>query len=135
MNIVVVGAGAWGTAFAGVLASRGHEVTLAGRDPEQARTIEENGHNPRHLPNADLSGVSATTIDQAPFEEADLVVRGGDRTGNAGALLGHRCGPPNHSLAGTIAGGAHTDLRLVGPTRIPLSFRAEGATTPFVFRR
>ena len=74
MNIVVVGAGAWGTAFAAVLASRGHEVTLAGRDPEQARTIEETGHNPRHLPNADLSGVSATTIDQAPFEEADIVV-------------------------------------------------------------
>jgi len=74
MNIVVVGAGAWGTAFAAVLASRGHEVTLAGRDPEQARTIEETCHNPRHLPNADLSGVSATTIDQAPFEEADIVV-------------------------------------------------------------
>jgi glycerol-3-phosphate dehydrogenase (NAD(P)+) len=74
MNVVVVGAGAWGSAFAYLLASRGHDVTLAGRDPEQARTIEETGHNPRHLPTADLSGISATAIAAAPFEEAELVV-------------------------------------------------------------
>jgi glycerol-3-phosphate dehydrogenase (NAD(P)+) len=74
MNVVVVGAGAWGTAFAYVLAARGHDVTLAGRDPEQARVIEETGHNPRHLTNSDLSGVVATTIAEAPFEEAELVV-------------------------------------------------------------
>jgi glycerol-3-phosphate dehydrogenase (NAD(P)+) len=74
MNVIVVGAGAWGTAFASVLAARGHDVTLAGRDAEQARAIEETGHNPRHLPNADLSGVAATTVDRAPFAEAELVV-------------------------------------------------------------
>jgi glycerol-3-phosphate dehydrogenase (NAD(P)+) len=32
MRIAVVGAGSWGTAFAGLLAERGHEVDLAGRD-------------------------------------------------------------------------------------------------------
>jgi glycerol-3-phosphate dehydrogenase (NAD(P)+) len=74
LNIVVVGAGAWGTAFSCVLIARGHEVTLAGRDPEQARVIEETGHNPRHLPNADLSAVRPTTIDEARFDEAELVV-------------------------------------------------------------
>jgi glycerol-3-phosphate dehydrogenase (NAD(P)+) len=57
-----------------VLIARGHEVTLAGRDPEQARVIEETGHNPRHLPDADLSAVRPTTIDQARFDEAELVV-------------------------------------------------------------
>ena len=31
MRIAVVGAGAWGTAFAGLLEERGHEVALAGR--------------------------------------------------------------------------------------------------------
>jgi glycerol-3-phosphate dehydrogenase (NAD(P)+) len=31
MRVAVVGAGAWGTAFAGVLSARGHEVGLAGR--------------------------------------------------------------------------------------------------------
>jgi len=32
MRVAVVGAGSWGTAFAGVLGERGHDVTLAGRD-------------------------------------------------------------------------------------------------------
>ena len=37
MKAIVAGAGAWGTAFSYVLATRGHEVTLACRDPGQAR--------------------------------------------------------------------------------------------------
>jgi glycerol-3-phosphate dehydrogenase (NAD(P)+) len=32
MKVAVVGAGAWGTAFAGVMRERGHAVTLAGRE-------------------------------------------------------------------------------------------------------
>jgi glycerol-3-phosphate dehydrogenase (NAD(P)+) len=40
MKVAVVGAGSWGTAFAGVMEGRGHEVTLAGREapkrPEMA---------------------------------------------------------------------------------------------------
>ena len=74
MNVVVVGAGAWGTAFARVLAERGHEVTLAARDPEQARAIAETGHNPRYLPDVSLAGVTGTTITDAPLAETDLVV-------------------------------------------------------------
>jgi glycerol-3-phosphate dehydrogenase (NAD(P)+) len=74
MRAAVVGAGAWGTAFACVLAARGHDVTLACRDPEQARAIEENGRNPRHLPNADLDGVSATSVDDPSLAGADLHV-------------------------------------------------------------
>ena len=49
VNVVVVGGGSWGTAFARVLAERGHDVTLACRDPEQARAIAETGRNPRYL--------------------------------------------------------------------------------------
>lgn len=74
MRAVVAGAGAWGTAFACLLAARGHDVTLAGRDAEQARAIEETGRNPRYLPNADLSGVSATTLDDPTLAGADLHV-------------------------------------------------------------
>ena len=73
MRIVVVGGGSWGTGFSCVLRHRKHEVTLACRDPEQARTINETGHNPRYLQAADLRGVSATRIDDAPFTDADLV--------------------------------------------------------------
>ncbi|MGZ4258169.1 MAG: NAD(P)H-dependent glycerol-3-phosphate dehydrogenase [Gaiellaceae bacterium] len=74
MKAVVVGAGAWGTAFSVVLAARGHDVTLACRDPEQARAIEETGRNPRYLSTADLSAISATTLDDPTIAGADLQV-------------------------------------------------------------
>ena len=74
MKIVVVGGGSWGTGFSCVLLHRDHDVTLACRDPEQARAIATTGRNPRYLQNADLRGISATTIDEAPIAEADLVV-------------------------------------------------------------
>ena len=98
MNIVVIGAGAWGTAFACVLAARGHDVTLAGRDPNQAREIEATGHNPRYLPTADLSAVTATTIDQAPFDEAALVVVAVPSAAFADVVLGLRGSAPVLSL-------------------------------------
>src|ERR671931_434668 len=74
MRIVVVGGGSWGTAFSRLLADRGHDVTLACRDREQAREIEESGRNPRYLPNADLSAVSGTTLDDPTLAGADLHV-------------------------------------------------------------
>jgi glycerol-3-phosphate dehydrogenase (NAD(P)+) len=73
MKIVVVGGGSWGTAFAHVLKNR-HDVTLACRHADQAQAINETGRNPRYLPHVDLRGVTATTIDEAPVEEAELVV-------------------------------------------------------------
>src|SRR5437867_9087123 len=41
MRAVVVGGGSWGTAFSRLLADRGHEVTLACRDQDQAAAIAE----------------------------------------------------------------------------------------------
>jgi glycerol-3-phosphate dehydrogenase (NAD(P)+) len=74
MNVIVVGAGAWGTAFSCILLRRGHDVTLVTRDPGQAAAIREAGQNPRHLPNADLAGIDAVTVGEASFGDADLVV-------------------------------------------------------------
>jgi glycerol-3-phosphate dehydrogenase (NAD(P)+) len=74
MKIVVVGGGSWGTAFAPLLRDRGHDVTLACRDPEQVRAIRETGRNPRYLTTADLQGVEAATIEDAPISGSDLVV-------------------------------------------------------------
>ncbi len=74
MKTVVVGAGAWGTAFARLLSEHGHEVTLACRDLEQARAIAETGRNPRYLPAVRLGSVEAATLDDAPLDRADLVV-------------------------------------------------------------
>jgi glycerol-3-phosphate dehydrogenase (NAD(P)+) len=74
VKIVVVGGGSWGTAFSALLRERGHDVTLACRDPEQGRAIAATGHNPRYLTTTDLRGVNVSTIDEAPTAVADLVV-------------------------------------------------------------
>jgi glycerol-3-phosphate dehydrogenase (NAD(P)+) len=74
MDVVVVGGGSWGCAFALLLRERGHSVTLACRDAEQAREIQATGRNPRYLSFADLSGIGATTVAEAPLEGAELIV-------------------------------------------------------------
>jgi glycerol-3-phosphate dehydrogenase (NAD(P)+) len=74
MRVVVVGAGSWGTAFACTLRDNGHEVTLAGRDPEQAEAITLTGRNPRYATGTDLTGIAATLIADAPLAHAELVV-------------------------------------------------------------
>jgi glycerol-3-phosphate dehydrogenase (NAD(P)+) len=74
VKAVVVGGGSWGTAFARVLANRDHHVGLACRDAEQAAAIAETGRNPRYLTHCDLRGIEATTIEDAPVTDADLVV-------------------------------------------------------------
>jgi glycerol-3-phosphate dehydrogenase (NAD(P)+) len=74
MRIVVVGGGSWGTAFACLLRDHDHDVTLACRDPEQVHAIRETGHNPRYLSTADLRGLDAALIDEAPLTTAELVV-------------------------------------------------------------
>ena len=74
MRAIVVGGGSWGTAFARLLANCGHDVALAVREPEQARAIRETRRNPRYLSEVDLEGVWATTIPDAPYDEADFVV-------------------------------------------------------------
>ena len=74
MRVVVVGAGAWGTAFARVLRDRGHDVTLAARDADQAHTITETGRNPRYLSDVSLDEIAAAPLDEAPLGDAELVV-------------------------------------------------------------
>ncbi len=74
MKIAVVGAGTWGTAFSRLLLDRGHDVTLACRDPEQARAIRETGHNPRYLQQVDLTGVVPGPGPETLLEETELIV-------------------------------------------------------------
>ena len=74
MEIVVVGGGSWGTAFARLLRDHGHAVTLACRDPAQVEAIRETGHNPRYLTAIELRGVDAATVEEAPLGTANLVV-------------------------------------------------------------
>ena len=53
MNIVILGAGAWGTALAVTLASR-HAVTLWARDAGQIASMNAARSNPRYLPGVTL---------------------------------------------------------------------------------
>jgi glycerol-3-phosphate dehydrogenase (NAD(P)+) len=74
LKVVVVGGGSWGSVFSTLLRDRGHDVTLACRDPEQAAAIVATGRNPRYVPQLDLAGVRAVAIPEAPIAEAALVV-------------------------------------------------------------
>lgn len=49
MRVAVIGAGAWGTALADVLARNGHEVTIWAFEPDVAESIAREGMNHRFL--------------------------------------------------------------------------------------
>jgi glycerol-3-phosphate dehydrogenase (NAD(P)+) len=74
VRAVVVGGGSWGSAFACLLRDRGHDVTLACRDAEQARLIAETGRNPRYLRGVSLHGIAPVALGDAPLADADLLV-------------------------------------------------------------
>ena len=71
---VVVGGGSWGTGFSRFLSDAGLDVTLATHHAEDAAAIRETGRNPRFMTDVDLSDVAATTVADAPFADADLIV-------------------------------------------------------------
>lgn len=54
MTLAVIGAGAWGTALARLLARNGHRVVLWGHDPVRLEEIRRTGRNERYLPGIDL---------------------------------------------------------------------------------
>jgi len=65
--IGVIGAGAWGTALAQMLASDGREVVLWAREPDLAQTINTTRRNPVYLP-----GVTLHPTIRATAEAGDL---------------------------------------------------------------
>lgn len=83
MKIIVIGAGAWGTALA-ISAARNartrHEVTLWARDTDAARQMEAERVNARYLPGCAFpSGLTVTaaplqTVVQPDGEAVDLVI-------------------------------------------------------------
>ena len=74
-RIVVLGAGAWGTAIALTLCRRGgHEVTLWAHSEEEARVIENARENTLFLPGFSLPSDLAITADLTPIAGAEIVV-------------------------------------------------------------
>jgi len=69
MNFCVVGAGAWGTAFAVHLARLGHEVTLVPRRAEQATAMAVARENRDYLPGFPLPAELRLTAELAAAVE------------------------------------------------------------------
>ncbi|MFZ9297067.1 MAG: NAD(P)H-dependent glycerol-3-phosphate dehydrogenase [Hylemonella sp.] len=101
MKILVLGAGAWGTALA-ISACRnsqaGHEVTLWARDPQQAAAMQAGRTNARYLPHISLPQALAirAELNLAALAAAhDLVVVATPMAGLRATLLAVRdCARP-----------------------------------------
>jgi glycerol-3-phosphate dehydrogenase (NAD(P)+) len=75
MNFVVVGAGAWGTAFALHLSRIGNAVSLVPRRPEQARELAARRENAEYLPGIVLPDtISVTPVLEEAMADADVVM-------------------------------------------------------------
>lgn len=75
MKCAIIGAGAWGTALANVLAENGHDATVWALEPDVAEAINTAHENPRFLPGIVLhGGVRGTTEKPMALEGAELVV-------------------------------------------------------------
>ena len=72
-SVAVIGAGAWGTALAGVAARAGRAVTLYARDAVVAAQIAATRKNPR-LPDVLLDAGVAVTGDLAQAARADIIL-------------------------------------------------------------
>ncbi len=73
-TIGVIGAGAWGTALAQMLASDGREVLLWAFEPEVVAAINSDRRNPLYLPSATLASTIRATGDLAEFAVLDSLL-------------------------------------------------------------
>ena len=73
-KIGVLGAGAWGTALAQMLASDGRDVLIWARESELVEEINASHTNTPFLPNASLSEAIRATGDLAEMAELDILL-------------------------------------------------------------
>ena len=108
MRIAVLGAGAWGTTVASLLAGH-HDCILWARDPELAREIYERDANSRYLPGFTLpAGLKATADLEKALHDIDLLVVGVPTRGFRAVLAdaGPTCGLRSRSSAWRRASSA-----------------------------
>ena len=97
-TIAVMGAGAWGSALAKLLADAGGEVRLWARRSEVAEQINSSRHNPDYLPGVELpTGITAT---------ADRRRRSARSQRSCWRCRRRRCGPTSSNGHGLVAAGA-----------------------------
>jgi len=114
MKFCVVGAGAWGTAFALHLARGGRAVTLVPRRPEQAAAIARDRENREYLPGIPLPpGVSVSQGLAEGLSGADVILLAcpaqtlRQTSANIGAALGSGAPLIVISLAKGLELGSH----------------------------
>lgn len=92
-TVGVIGAGAWGTALAQMLASDGRDVLIWAFEPEVVTAINTDHRNPAYLPSADLSPAIRASGDLGEMAGIDtvLVVTPAQVLGN---VLGGLAQPP-----------------------------------------
>lgn len=100
MRCAVVGAGAWGTALADLLATEGHSVALWAREPDVVQAVNARRENPVFLPgftlaealsatheHGDALGGAGLVVYAAPSQHLREVVRAGAKHLADGAVL------------------------------------------------
>ena len=106
MRCTVVGAGAWGTALANLLAENGHATTLWAYEPDVAESITEQHENTRFLAGVVLHPTLVATDDLvAACDDAEVVV----------------FAPPSHALR-AVAAAARAHI----PSGAPLIVATKG---------
>jgi len=135
MNMCVIGAGAWGTAFSLHLQRLGHAVTLVPRRAEQARALAATRQNADYLPGFALPPELRITADlPAALGEAEVALLACPtqalRTW-CGRVHESRTGAPRLRLIVSLAKGLElgTHLRPTGVIRTLLPADAVGALT------
>ncbi|MFH1157630.1 MAG: NAD(P)H-dependent glycerol-3-phosphate dehydrogenase [Pseudomonadota bacterium] len=74
-NIAIIGAGAWGTALAHILAEAGRAVVLYVHEPELVDSINKNHQNDLYLPDVSLnSHVRATSVLAEVMQDAGIIL-------------------------------------------------------------
>ena len=73
-NATVLGSGSWGSGLATVLAQRGLNTTIWGRDEKRAEQINNKHANPAYLPDVSLPTDIRATTDITAATNADLIL-------------------------------------------------------------
>src|ERR1700732_4535865 len=121
-SVAVIGAGAWGTALAGVASRAGRDVVLYARSPASAAEIAATRENPK-LPGVQLAPGIAVTNDLALAARADilLVATPAQDLREAATALAPHLGKakPVIACAKGIERGSHQFLTQVSPEAAP----------------
>ncbi|MBM9546379.1 NAD(P)-dependent glycerol-3-phosphate dehydrogenase [Leptospira sp. 201903074] len=106
MKIGIIGAGSFGTALGSILADKGYDVTLWTRSEDQARSINENHMNTKHMPDLVLPDkLKADTNLIHVVKDKDMIVSA----------------PPSHALSGILK-----EIKDHIPPKVPIVSASKG---------